>query len=120
MIQGQALEAEKVVNMIRMIPDLVPIAEREVSLIQMTLQESEKVASLVEVLALLRRNLTALRRTAIFLDLMLTPTEKEAMIQTPLDREAGGRVSLTPTLIHLEDPAAEREASSQEVEELRP
>ena len=49
-----------------------------------------------------------------------TMAEKEAMIQTPPDREAGGRVSLTPTLIHLEDLAAEREASSQEVEELCP
>ena len=49
-----------------------------------------------------------------------TMAEKEAMIQTPPDREAGGQVSLTPTLIHLEDPAAEREASSQEVEELCP
>ena len=70
------------------------------------------------------------------MDLMPTPTmvlmeerevmattmeEKEAMIQTPQDQEAGGQVSLTPTLIHLEDPAAEREASSsQEVEELCP
>ena len=52
MTQGQALEAGKVVNMIQMIPDLVPAAGREVSLIQMTLQASEKVASLVEVLAL--------------------------------------------------------------------
>ena len=52
MTQGLALEAGKAVNMIRMIPDLVPVAEREVSLIQVILQESEKVASLVEVLVL--------------------------------------------------------------------
>ena len=49
-----------------------------------------------------------------------TMAEKEAMIQTPPDREAGGQVSLTPTLIHPEDPVAEREVSSKEVEELCP
>ena len=52
MTQGWALEAGKAVNRIQMIPDLVPVAEREVSLIQMIPQESEKVASLVAVLAL--------------------------------------------------------------------
>ena len=49
-----------------------------------------------------------------------TMAEREAMIQTPPGLEAGGQVSLTPALIHLEDQAAEREASSQEVEELCP
>ena len=77
------------------------------------------------------------------MDLMLIPTmeerevmettmaEKAAMIQTRPDLEAGGEVSLTQALIHLEDLEAEREVSmtlmatqvdlaaeSQEVEEL--
>ena len=63
--------------------------------------------------------------------------EKAAKIQTLADLEAGGEVNLTLTLIHLEeleaerevsmilmatqpDLAAEREVSSQEVEELCP
>lgn len=63
--------------------------------------------------------------------------EKAAKIQTLADLEAGGEVYLTLTLIHLEeleaerevsmilmatqpDLAAEREVSSQEVEELCP
>ena len=38
-----------------------------------------------------------------------TMEEKAAMIQTHRDLEAGGEVSLTPALIHLEDLEAERE-----------
>ena len=52
MTQGRALEAGKAVNTIQMIPDLVPVAEREVSLIQTIPLESEKAASLAEVLVL--------------------------------------------------------------------
>ena len=64
-----------------------------------------------------------------------TMAEKAVMILTPQDQEAGEEVSLTPTLIHLEDLeaekavsmilmltqpdlAAEREVSSQEAEVL--
>lgn len=52
MTRDWALEAGKAVNRIQVIPDPVPVAEREVSLIQTIPQEPEKVASLVEVLAL--------------------------------------------------------------------